>query len=304
MIRLIFIISSCIFIYNKALSEIIWSSPRPYTQIPYCNEQCFEIFDTVIGGWVRDTLPYYQHLIVFSSSAYSDTIQVPMRNIRFKYCFEDTGHYDISNLYSSIDNDGIVYCCSGVKFKDFISITGCPPSIDFTISNDTICNSKCISINDSFTRRATNYNWEFEGGTPNHFYGKSPPKICYLKEGSYYIIATAENDYGSTLVKKENIVTVVKCDECIFVPSAFSPNDDGINDLFKTHFGCNIINYKISIYNRWGNCVFESQDIYDSWNGKYKNTTCENDTYSYIISYTVKENKKIGNKKGSILLLK
>src|ERR1044071_2871655 len=55
---------------------------------------------------------------------------------------------------------------------------------------------------------------------------------------------------------------------CVMFPSAFSPNHDGLNDLFGPHIGsCEINKYKMVIYNRWGQMIFQTNNILQRWNG-------------------------------------
>ena len=60
--------------------------------------------------------------------------------------------------------------------------------------------------------------------------------------------------------------------------------------------------YKLQIYNRWGNLIFESNNINESWNGQHKNINCEEDVYSYFISYKTYKNIISEYKKGTLLL--
>jgi len=70
--------------------------------------------------------------------------------------------------------------------------------------------------------------------------------------------------------------------EELFVPNAFSPNNDGLNDKFVTP-GWFIRDYKLTIYNRWGEKLYESNSIYDNWDGSYEGKIVENEAYVYII---------------------
>lgn len=70
----------------------------------------------------------------------------------------------------------------------------------------------------------------------------------------------------------------------LFIPSAFSPNNDGINDLF----GIQISTHKFmqfDIYNRWGELIYTTQDPAFKWNGKYLDKECPTDYYMYKIKY-------------------
>jgi len=68
----------------------------------------------------------------------------------------------------------------------------------------------------------------------------------------------------------------------VFVPNAFSPNSDGLNDEFEIK-GTFIIDYKIMIYDRWGQLLFESDDIEKSWDGKFNNSLCPVGDYYYQV---------------------
>ena len=69
----------------------------------------------------------------------------------------------------------------------------------------------------------------------------------------------------------------------IFLPNAFSPNGDGINDLFKpkgNFFG--VKDYELRIYNRWGAQIFETQDPDEGWNGRVLNVRNESPPGVYV----------------------
>ncbi len=76
-----------------------------------------------------------------------------------------------------------------------------------------------------------------------------------------------------------------KCDcETIF-PNAFSPNGDGINELFAPTMQCVPINYQMSIFNRYGQSVFEIKDYQKGWDGKRNGQSLPIGTYYYIVTY-------------------
>ncbi len=85
------------------------------------------------------------------------------------------------------------------------------------------------------------------------------------------------------------------CNCACFVPNAFTPNHDGLNEgvrpLIKTE--CQVSNYTFSIFDRWGTLVFTSHDPSARWDGTYKGVPYEIGTYMYEASYTGGvENKK------------
>lgn len=90
-----------------------------------------------------------------------------------------------------------------------------------------------------------------------------------------------------------------------YVPNAFSPNGDGLNDCFSP-VGVNITELNLEIYNRWGNLVYKTQDLNNHcWDGKYKNEVAMDGIYVWVLRYkTLCTKAKLIEKTGHILLLK
>ncbi|MBP7185078.1 MAG: gliding motility-associated C-terminal domain-containing protein, partial [Saprospiraceae bacterium] len=93
------------------------------------------------------------------------------------------------------------------------------------------------------------------------------------------------------------------CEEpYIFVPNVFTPNDDSKNDILYVR-GSAITSMTFMIYDRWGEKVFESKNISDGWDGKYKGKTLAPDVYGYYLKATCFEGNEF-EKKGNITILK
>ncbi|MFT5157047.1 MAG: gliding motility-associated-like protein, partial [Bacteroidia bacterium] len=88
----------------------------------------------------------------------------------------------------------------------------------------------------------------------------------------------------------------------MYVPNAFTPNGDGINDFFVTP-GWYIKDYRIRIYNRWGQLLFENTSLYQSWSGMYDGKEAESEAYVYIIETVGIDNIK-RHYKGTVTLLR
>jgi gliding motility-associated-like protein len=85
-------------------------------------------------------------------------------------------------------------------------------------------------------------------------------------------------------VDTANIIVIVKRDYEIFVPNIFSPNADGINDVFQPlDFGATKI-FNMKIFNRWGELIYETSDIKQPWDGTYKNKLQDVGVYTYYIT--------------------
>lgn len=85
------------------------------------------------------------------------------------------------------------------------------------------------------------------------------------------------------------------CEDCIRMPNAFTPNMDGMNDILLPHFYCDIQNYELKIFNRFGELVFETSSPQTGWDGTYKGSKCDLGVYFYQVSgkYGPGEHEKI-----------
>jgi gliding motility-associated-like protein len=122
----------------------------------------------------------------------------------------------------------------------------------------------------------------FDGITYN-LNGSVSSTVRINQQGSYTIIAT--DLYGCERTFNTNVVQQ-SCSDCdAYVPSAFTPNGDGLNDLFKPKFYCFVPQFHCRIFNRWGKKIFESSDINKGWDGTYSGERLPVGTYVYYIDY-------------------
>lgn len=105
----------------------------------------------------------------------------------------------------------------------------------------------------------------------------------------------AAGEYAVTVFNQcqvvEDQVSIQECEICTFYfPNAFSPNGDGINDSFRPFANCEILDYELSIYDRWGTQVFSSTDYSQGWDGHYDGQSLDIGVYIWVLKYTVSEN--------------
>jgi gliding motility-associated-like protein len=109
--------------------------------------------------------------------------------------------------------------------------------------------------------------WHWSYGDPgNHTSNLQNPSFTYGDAGSYTVQETVTSNYGC----KDSITVIIKIDEdfTLYVPNAFSPNGDGVNDVFYAK-GEGVHNFQMWIFDRWGNQVFYSDNIYKGWDGSF-----------------------------------
>jgi gliding motility-associated-like protein len=106
-------------------------------------------------------------------------------------------------------------------------------------------------------------------------------------------------------VSSEVEISTEDCTPCaVYLPNAFTPNGDGVNDLFAPIITCDAVEpFLFRIYNRWNELVFETTNPLDSWDGIYKNTKQPTDAYVYYLRYFNGKTGKEEELKGVVTLL-
>jgi gliding motility-associated-like protein len=172
-----------------------------------------------------------------------------------------------------------------------------PMVADFSFDpNPPLANTQVHFYNAS-SPYASLFNWDFGDGTSS---AQENPDKSYNDSGSYTIclIASDTNNCVDTACKDISIDVT----KSIGVPSAFSPNGDGVNDVLYVR-GYRIKAFRLRIYNRWGNLVFETDNKVKGWDGTYKGAPQVEETYAYTLEATFTDGSTI-QKAGSISLLR
>ena len=115
----------------------------------------------------------------------------------------------------------------------------------------------------------------------------------------YRVIAVNGGD--QEIVSTSNTAEVVP-DIFLYVPNAFTPNGDGLNDEFGA-LGYGVKEYYLAVYNRWGELIFTSDNVDNQWDGTYQGTKVLPGTYVYNISASGHYDKEF-HKEGTISIVK
>ncbi len=114
--------------------------------------------------------------------------------------------------------------------------------------------------------------------------GDTTREILIDSEGSYEVTLTNLNGCSS----KDTVEVFRECPSLIWVPNAFSPDQDGINDFFGPK-AINILDFDFYIFNRWGELLFHSTNINHQWDGTYNGKDCQVDIYVWKLYYRTEE---------------
>lgn len=137
-----------------------------------------------------------------------------------------------------------------------------------------------IVVNNS-SENATSFEWQYGNDQSNNL----NPQIIFDEHGPQIISLIAINDYGcsdtlSHFIQVENVVL-------LYVPTAFTPNGDSDNNTFSPVIGAGVQldTYRLYVFSRWGEIVYETTDIEAGWDGKIKNMDCPDGVYIWKIEF-------------------
>ncbi len=114
-----------------------------------------------------------------------------------------------------------------------------------------------------------------------------------------YLI-TVVDDAGCSV--SESLLVKVANPE-LLIPTAFSPNGDGANDVFRA-LNKNLVKYDLQVYNRWGEKIFETTDPVEGWDGVYDGIRQPLGVYVWQCSYQFSESQKSKTAKGNVTLMR
>ena len=194
---------------------------------------------------------------------------------RFSYCFINAGVYVVKG-----DLTSDLGCTNSVTMQ----IIAYPkPIADFTYSPEhPLENMEEVSfLNTGKDQNIKTFNWLFMFDKTEYSSNQINPSFLFENAGTYSVALIVTNDYQckDTLIK----TITVASDFAVYVPNTFSPNQDNKNEIFNA-VTRGVNKYSIQIFNRWGQKVFESNDLNNGWDGTFKGQVCQSGVYGWKIS--------------------
>lgn len=130
--------------------------------------------------------------------------------------------------------------------------------------------------------------------------GSTDPVLKINQPGTYWLNVTDDNNCTGA----DTIIVIGKeCRQGVYVPSAFTPNNDGINDSFKPVVIGNLSFFEFTVYSRWGEIVFRTNEPGKGWDGRRKGYLQDNNTFVWTCTYQF-AGEALVHEKGTALLLK
>lgn len=266
---------------------------------------------TVINGPVRPQQPAMSTVQpACNSTVGSITITAPLgAGLQYNV---NSGPYQSSTVFDNLP-EGIYLvtvkdatgCVSHISTAIILESAGVPTKPVLTITQPT-CPARLGAIKVT-APVGTNIEYSING---NNY--QSSNTFSNLAGGNYNVTArfTGTPCISPASTAQLNMLTPEQClvpaDGDIYFPSAFTPNGDGINDGFGPGPRSNLLNvtgYTLTLFNRYGEKVFESTDPLLQWNGMYKGKMLANYSFTWVAQYRY-GSRPVQVKKGSVMVLR
>ena len=256
-----------------------------------CARECityFALTDTMAGG------PQTYSWTFKGGSPPTSTLSTPA------VCYNLSGEHDVilkvSNPYPKYTNtpgsSATVAFRKYIKVVDIPNVTIVPPGQ--RASDTTIRYGQSVALTGT---NALTYNW-----SPHYnITSTTDPNVTVSPFKSTTYVLTGFNSNRCFSSDTINVIVIQDCGD-MFVPNAFSPNGDGVNDELKVNGAC-LQTLTFMIFNRWGEKVFETTDVNVGWDGTYHGDKLNTGVFVYRLEGKTIEGKGYSSK-GNITLIR
>ena len=155
-----------------------------------------------------------------------------------------------------------------------------------------LCRYDTLLLTNNLHSSEFRYTWQ-NGSRESNFVARQP--------GTYWTdVSTYCGTVRDTVIVSEK---TVDCECLVYIPSAFTPNNDGKNDWFRPLANC-ILSGKMEIYNRWGNLVYSTRNLQTGWDGYYNGVLQPKNAYVYYVTYNPPDRPWHYTRKGTFILIR
>ncbi|MCB9361491.1 MAG: gliding motility-associated C-terminal domain-containing protein [Flavobacteriales bacterium] len=184
-----------------------------------------------------------------------------------------------ANIYLTVSNE----CGIDTAYKVILDY-----SVTAGFTSDYFYGSEIpstINFINSSSATATDFDWNLGNGLSS---SNENPSTTYTENGEFTVILTASNQYCQDTYQE---ILIFERPNTVFIPNVFTPNNDGINDVFLIK-GENIAAFDCKIFNRWGNEIYSWDTLNEGWDGSYEGNLVADGTYFYISNITWNNEEK------------
>jgi gliding motility-associated-like protein len=172
---------------------------------------------------------------------------------------------------------------------------------DFTVFEDN-CPNEAVSFTSMAQGKIVGHLWEFGDGGSS---GEKDAKHTYANPGrqtAFPVRYTVLDEFGCRQTAVKNVNIYSSC--YLAMPTAFTPNGDGRNDVFRVLNAVKAEDLELTVFNRWGQVVFRTKDWKKGWDGRINGELQPTAVYVWLLRYTSRDTKKRVEQKGTVMLVK
>ncbi len=215
----------------------------------------------------------------------------------------DPAHVFTNGIWSvGLTATTIEGCSSYVFQQDIITILPTPEASfttdpDISLVDYVLLSEATIIFSNTSPWYATSVDWDFGNGDRAY---EGQVTYTYPDSGYYCIKMTAYNDFGCY----DDVTQCIRIqqDPFLWIPTAFTPNGDGLNDVFLMG-GTEIKTFQVSVFDRWGKTIFYSDSMEKSWDGETTGQACPEGVYTFKVEAVNKLNQTYV-RSGTVTLLR
>ncbi|MCX7768436.1 MAG: choice-of-anchor L domain-containing protein [Flavobacteriales bacterium] len=207
--------------------------------------------------------------------------------------YTDHGTYSVTLMVT--DGNG---CSASVQLSDVVAVypspeagfSAHPPVVDLEDAHVVITDNSLYATQWFYT---FGDGWQSTEQNPSHL---------YQSEGLFTITQIVRTPFGCTDTATAHVLVNPVTE--VFIPTAFTPDGNNHNEVWRPVLSY-IRDYKVWIFDRWGQVVYYSEDVYEGWNGRYMNrgSMMKQDTYVYLIQFRNYANK-LKTVRGAVTLIR
>jgi gliding motility-associated-like protein len=186
--------------------------------------------------------------------------------------------------------------CGDLKATMRLNINPSPKAA-FSVSSQTIQLPGDIVTTQNLSKGGDDYEWDFGDGKKVKI---KAPSYHYAEVGFYEVSLVVTNEYDCTDTARKTILVI----RDVQFPTAFTPNGigDRDNEVFRPFTG-GVTEYNLMIFNRWGELIFQTNDVNVGWDGTFNGKPCQQDAYVWKADVKFFDGR-VFNKTGSITLMR
>jgi gliding motility-associated-like protein len=202
--------------------------------------------------------------------------------------------YSSPGTYSVTMNYWLGVCALQINMPASVVVLE-SPAADFVFSRDqlTTADPEVTMVNKSRFPGNNRFSWDIQGVGA---FAAVNPTVSFPQAGIYRVTLSATSFEGCVHETTKYIEVVNE--SAVYIPDAFTPDFDGLNDVFRPVFTASSVNprsYRLEVFDRWGHQVYSGTDVNEGWDGTMNNSGDElvkQDVYPYLVIYSDLDGKR------------